>query len=181
MSKYYEDSVELSERLTRWSMSLPTDKKRFIICSGGGPGIMEAANKGAKRAGGESIGLNISIPYEQFVNKYVNKELAFEFHYFFMRKFWFAYLAKALVVFPGGFGTVDEFMEILTLVQTGKIKKDMKVIVYDESYWKNIINFQAFIDNGMIDEKDMKLFDFCNSVDEMFDKIVGYFEKHYLK
>ena len=98
-----------------------------------------------------------------------------------MRKFWFAYLAKALVVFPGGFGTVDEFMEILTLVQTGKIKKDMKVIVYDESYWKNIINFQAFIDNGMIDEKDMKLFDFCNSVDEMFDKIVGYFEKHYLK
>ncbi|MFZ1289092.1 MAG: TIGR00730 family Rossman fold protein [Melioribacteraceae bacterium] len=180
MSKYYEDAVELSERLTKWSMNLPTSKKRFIICSGGGPGIMEAANKGAKLAGGESIGLNISIPYEQFVNKYVNKELAFEFHYFFMRKFWFAYLAKALIVFPGGFGTVDEFMEILTLIQTGKIKKDMKVIVYDENYWKNIINFQAFIENGMIDENDLKLFDFCNSVDEAFEKIVNYFEKYYL-
>ncbi|MBK8944968.1 MAG: TIGR00730 family Rossman fold protein [Ignavibacteriae bacterium] len=180
MSKYYEDAVELSKRLTTWSMNLSTSKKRFIICSGGGPGIMEAANKGAKLAGGESIGLNISIPYEQFVNKYVNKDLAFEFHYFFMRKFWFAYLAKALIVFPGGFGTVDEFMEILTLVQTGKIKKDMKVIVYDENYWKSIINFQAFIENGMIDESDLNLFDFCNSVDEVFNKIVSYFEKHYL-
>lgn len=179
-SKYYEDAVELSEKLTKWSMKLPTDQKRFIVCSGGGPGIMEAANKGAKKAGGYSIGLNISIPYEQFVNKYVKKELAFEFHYFFMRKFWFAYLAKALIVFPGGFGTLDEFMEILTLMQTGKIKKDMKVIVYDEQYWKSIINFQAFIDNGMIDEEDLNLFDFCSSVDEMFDKIVSYFETHYL-
>ncbi len=180
MSKYYEDAVELSKRLTKWSLALPTNKKRFIVCSGGGPGIMEAANKGAKLAGGYSVGLNISIPYEQFVNKYVKKELAFEFHYFFMRKFWFAYMAKALIVFPGGFGTVDEFMEILTLLQTGKIKKDMKVIVYDEQYWKNIINFEAIIDNGMIEEADLKLFDFCNSVDEMFSKIVNYFEKHYL-
>jgi uncharacterized protein (TIGR00730 family) len=180
MSKYYEDAVLLSEKLTKWSMGLTTNKKRFIICSGGGPGIMEAANKGAKIAGGESIGLNISIPYEQFVNKYVKKELAFEFHYFFMRKFWFAYLAKALIVFPGGFGTVDEFMEILTLVQTGKIKKDMKVIVYDENYWKKMINFEAFIEHGMIEEKDLKLFDFCNSVDEAFNKIVIYFEKYYL-
>jgi len=180
MSKYYEDAVKLSKKLTKWSLALPTNKKRFIVCSGGGPGIMEAANKGAKLAGGYSIGLNISIPYEQFVNKYVKKELAFEFHYFFMRKFWFAYMAKALIVFPGGFGTVDEFMEILTLMQTGKIKKDMKVIVYDEEYWKNMINFKAFIDNGMIEESDLKLFDFCNSVDEMFDKIVNYFEKHYL-
>ncbi len=180
MSKYYEDSVELAERLTKWSMSLPTSQKRFIICSGGGPGIMEAANKGAKQAGGVSIGLNISIPYEQFVNKYVKKDLAFEFHYFFMRKFWFAYLAKALIIFPGGFGTLDEFMEILTLVQTGKIKKDMKIIVYDEFYWKNIINFQAFIENGMIDEKDLNLFQFCNTVDEAFNTIVTYFEKHYL-
>lgn len=180
MSKYYEDSVELAEKLTKWSMSLKTEEKRFIVCSGGGPGIMEAANKGAKKAGGYSIGLNISIPFEQFVNKYVKKELAFEFHYFFMRKFWFAYLAKALIVFPGGFGTLDEFMEILTLMQTGKIKKDMKVIVYDEEYWKSIINFQAFIDNGMIDEDDMNLFEFCSTVDEMYDKIVSYVEKHYL-
>jgi uncharacterized protein (TIGR00730 family) len=180
-SKYYEDAVRLSEKLTRWSMSLPTnEEKRFIVCSGGGPGIMEAANKGAKQAGGYSIGLNISIPFEQFVNKYVKKELAFEFHYFFMRKFWFAYLAKALIVFPGGFGTLDEFMEVLTLMQTGKIKKDMKVIIYDENYWKSIINFQAFIDNGMINKKDLKLFDFCNNVDEMFTKIVAHFEKYYL-
>ena len=180
-SKYYEDAVRLSEKLTRWSMSLPTnEEKRFIVCSGGGPGIMEAANKGAKQAGGYSIGLNISIPFEQFVNKYVKKELAFEVHYFFMRKFWFAYLAKALIVFPGGFGTLDEFMEVLTLMQTGKIKKDMKVIIYDENYWKSIINFQAFIDNGMINEKDLKLLDFCNNVDEMFTKIVAHLEKHYL-
>lgn len=180
MSKYYEDAVELSERLTNWSMKLRTNQKRFIVCSGGGPGIMEAANKGAKKAGGYSIGLNISIPFEQFVNKYVRKELAFEFHYFFMRKFWFAYLAKALIVFPGGFGTLDELMEILTLIQTGKIKKDMKVIIYDEEYWNNIINFQYFIENGMINESDLNLFDFCNSVDEMFEKIVTYFENHYL-
>ncbi len=181
MSKYYDDAVELAERLTKWSMSLGTEEKRFIVCSGGGPGIMEAANKGAKKAGGYSIGLNISIPFEQFVNKYVKKNLAFEFHYFFMRKFWFAYLAKALIVFPGGFGTLDEFMEILTLVQTGKIKKDMKVLVYDREYWESIINFQAFIDNGMIDETDLDLFDFCANVDEMYDKIVSYLEKYYLK
>lgn len=180
MSKYYEDAVELSEKLTKWSMQLPTNKKRFIVCSGGGPGIMEAANKGAKKAGGYSIGLNISIPFEQFVNKYVKKDLAFEFHYFFMRKFWFAYLAKALIVFPGGFGTLDELMEVLTLMQTGKIKKDLKVIVYDEEYWKSIINFQPLIDNGMISEEDLKLFDFCSDVDEMFNKIVNYFEEHYL-
>jgi len=181
MSKYYEDAVELAEKLTKWSMGLPTNEiKRFIVCSGGGPGIMEAANKGAKQAGGYSIGLNISIPFEQFVNKYVKKELAFEFHYFFMRKFWFAYLAKALIVFPGGFGTLDEFMEILTLMQTGKIKKNMKIICYDENYWKSIINFKSFIEHGMISAKDLKLFDFCNSVDEMYNKIVTHLEKNYL-
>ncbi|PID57467.1 MAG: TIGR00730 family Rossman fold protein [Ignavibacteriae bacterium] len=181
MSKYYEDAVDLAEKLTKWSMSLSKKKKRFIVCSGGGPGIMEAANKGAKKAGGYSIGLNISIPYEQFVNKFVKKDLAFEFHYFFMRKFWFAYLAKALIVFPGGFGTLDEFMEILTLVQTGKIKKDMKIIVYDKQYWESIINFDSFIENGMIDEKDLEFFDFCNNVDEMYNKITTYVEEHYLE
>ena len=181
MSKYYEDSVELAEKLTKWSMNLPTNEKRFIVCSGGGPGIMEAANKGAKKAGGYSVGLNISIPFEQFVNKYVEKELAFEFHYFFMRKFWFAYLAKALIVFPGGFGTLDELMEILTLIQTGKIKKDIKIIVYDKDFWTKIVDFDALVENGVISLEDLNLFEFCNSVDEMFDKIVSYFNSHYLK
>ena len=180
MSKYYEDAVELSKSLTEWSMALPTKEKRFIICSGGGPGIMEAANKGADIAGGYSVGLNISIPFEQFVNKYVKPELAFEFHYFFMRKFWFMYLAKALIVFPGGFGTLDEMMEMLTLAQTGKIKKPMKVVVYDEYYWKKVINFEALIEFGAISASDLKLFDFCNTVDEAFTSITDHFKKHYL-
>lgn len=180
MSRYYEDAVELSKRLTEWSMDLPTDEKRFIICSGGGPGIMEAANKGAKIAGGHSIGLNISIPFEQFVNKYVDPKFAFEFHYFFIRKFWFMYLAKALIVFPGGFGTLDEMMEILTLIQTGKIKKHMKVIIYDEEYWKKVINFESLIEFGTISASDLKLFDFCSSIDEAFTKITNHFTKYYL-
>ncbi len=180
MSKYYEDAVELSKRLTNWSMGLPTSANRFIICSGGGPGIMEAANKGANLAGGYSIGLNISLPFEQFVNKYVTQNLSFEFHYFFMRKFWFAYLAKCLIVFPGGFGTIDEFFEILTLVQTKKIKKKLLLVVYDEKYWKSIINFNGLIDNGVINQEDMNNLSFCNSVDEAFNLIVKHFEKHYL-
>lgn len=180
MSRYYEDAVELSKKLTLWSMSLPVDEKRFIVCSGGGPGIMEAANKGAHLAKGQSIGLNISIPFEQFVNKYVDTELAFEFHYFFMRKFWFSFLAKALVAFPGGFGTLDEMMEIVTLIQTGKLSKPLKVIVYGESYWREVMNFDALIENGMICKDDMKIFDFCSTVDEAFEKITTHFKKHYL-
>ncbi|MBK6912926.1 MAG: TIGR00730 family Rossman fold protein [Ignavibacteriales bacterium] len=181
MSKYYEDAVELSKKLTEWSLSLETNSNRFIICSGGGPGIMEAANKGAKLAGGYSIGLNISIPFEQFVNKYVTKDLSFEFHYFFMRKFWFAYLAKALIVFPGGFGTMDEFFEILTLIQTEKIKKKMLLMIYDEKYWKSIINFEALVNNGVVSRSDLNKFTFCNNVDEAFHQIVKYFEKNYLR
>lgn len=180
MSKYYEDAVKLSKKLTLWSKSISQEKNRFIICSGGGPGIMEAANKGAKLAGGHSIGLNISIPYEQFVNNYVDPELAFEFHYFFMRKLWFIYLAKALIVFPGGFGTMDELMEVLTLVQTKKITKKMKVIMYDESYWKEVINFDALIEHGTISKEDMKLFDFSNTIDDAFDKITQHFKKYFL-
>ncbi len=180
MSKYYEDAVELSKKLTLWSKKLDGNGNRFIICTGGGPGIMEAANKGAYLAGGHSIGLNISIPYEQFVNKYVDHKLAFEFHYFFMRKLWFMYMAKALIVFPGGFGTMDELMEVLTLVQTKKVTKKMKIIIYDETYWKEIINFDALVEHGTISKEDMKLFDFCNTVDEAFDKITTHFKKYFL-
>lgn len=180
MSKYYEDAVELSRRLTEWSLGLETYANRFIICTGGGPGIMEAANKGAKLAGGYSIGLNISIPFEQFVNPYVSHDLSFEFHYFFMRKFWFAYLAKALIAFPGGFGTMDELFEILTLVQTGKIKKKLLIVIYDEKYWRKIINFDTLADNGMISRADLNLFSFCNTVDEAFELIKKHFEDNYL-
>lgn len=178
MSKYYEDAVELSKRLTEWSLTLP-EKTRFNICSGGGPGIMEAANKGSKMAGGDSIGFNISIPFEQFVNTYVKPEHAFEFHYFFMRKFWFVYLAKALAVFPGGFGTLDEFSEILTLIQTEKVTKDLKIICYDEAYWKDILNFEGLIKYGMISPGDMNLFEFCNTVDDAFEKLKAHFVKIY--
>jgi uncharacterized protein (TIGR00730 family) len=181
MSKYYEDAVELSKRLTEWSLGLETHSNRFIICTGGGPGIMEAANRGANLAGGYSIGLNISIPFEQFVNKYVSKDLGFEFHYFFMRKFWFAYLAKCLIVFPGGFGTMDEMFEILTLLQTGKIKKKMLLVVYDEHYWKNMINFEGLIENGVISKEDINYLAFCNNVDHAFDLITKHFEKNYLR
>ncbi len=181
MSKYYEDAVELSRRLTEWSMNLETSANRFIICTGGGPGIMEAANKGARKAGGYSIGLNISIPFEQFVNNYVTKELSFEFHYFFMRKFWFAYLSKALIVFPGGFGTMDEFFEILTLIQTEKIRKKLALVVYDEKYWKSVINFDMLIEHGVISETDMDLFYFCNDVDSAFKTIATHLEKYFMK
>jgi uncharacterized protein (TIGR00730 family) len=180
MSKYYEDAVELSRKLTEWSMSLKTHANRFIICTGGGPGIMEAANKGAKLAGGYSIGLNISIPFEQYINKYVTPDLRFEFHYFFMRKFWFAYLAKSLVVFPGGFGTMDEFFELLTLLQTGKIKKKLLLVVYNEKYWRSIINFDELINHGVITKNDMHFFSFCNTIDQAFNLIKGHFEKYYL-
>ena len=180
MSKYYEDAVLLSKKLTEWSLNLNTKAYRFTICTGGGPGIMEAANKGAKLAGGKSIGLNISIPFEQFINKYIPKSLSFEFHYFFMKKFWFAYLAKSLVVFPGGFGTMDEFFEILTLIQTGKIKKQMLLIVYDEQYWKSIINFDSLIKNGVISEKEMNHFQFCNTVEDTFKVITGYLKTRHL-
>jgi uncharacterized protein (TIGR00730 family) len=180
LSKYYEDAVELSRRLTVWSMSLETRAKRFIICTGGGPGLMEAANRGARLAGGVNIGLNISIPFEQYVNKYVTSDLSFEFHYFFMRKFWFAYLAKALIAFPGGFGTMDELFEILTLIQTGKIKKKLMVIIYDEKYWKDMVNWDLLVEYGMISKNDMNIFSFCNTVDEAYNLITHHFNKYYL-
>ena len=181
MSRYYEDAVELSRRLTEWSLNLDTTANRFIVCTGGGPGVMEAANKGAKKAGGYSVGLNISIPFEQFVNRYVTPDLSFEFHYFFMRKFWFAYLSKALIIFPGGFGTMDECFEVLTLVQTEKIKKKLLMVIYDEKYWNSIINFDVLVEKGMISESDLKLLNFCSSIDEVFDKVVKHLEKYYAR
>lgn len=182
MSRYYEEAAQLAKRLSEWSLQLPKEEgKRFIVCSGGGPGIMEAANKGARLAKGHSIGLNISLPFEQTVNQYVEPELAFEFHYFFMRKFWLVYMAKALVAFPGGFGTLDELMELLTLIQTKKIHKEMKVIVYGKEFWQRVINFDLLIEDGVISKNDMKLFDFCDTVDDAFEKITTYFKKHYLK
>ena len=177
-SRYYEDAVELSKRVTQWSIkNYYNNGRRYVVCTGGGPGIMEAANKGAYLAGGKSVGLNISLPFEQFANPYLEDELNFEFHYFFMRKFWFAYPAKAIVIFPGGFGTLDELAEILTLVQTGKIKKDMKILIYDSIYWNDIINFKKIAENGMISEEDLNLFKICDTVDEMEKELLTHFEK----
>lgn len=168
LSRYYEDARELCRKLTAWSKASLRPAQRFYVCSGGGPGIMEAANRGASDADGRSIGLNITLPTEQAPNIYQSKELAFEFHYFFMRKFWFVYLAKALIVFPGGFGTMDEFFELLTIVQTEKTSKFMPIILYGSDYWNEIIDFQALADWGMIDESDLNLFRVYDDVDEVF-------------
>ena len=168
VSRFYDDAVELAYRLTKWSRS-QKDGKHFVICSGGGPGIMEAANRGAMKAGGPSIGLNISLPFEQDSNPYITPALSFEFHYFFMRKFWFVYLAKALVMFPGGFGTLDELMEVMTLVQTKKVTKPLPIVLYGSSYWKKVLNFETMLRFKVISKEDMKLFRFADTVDEAFD------------
>jgi uncharacterized protein (TIGR00730 family) len=162
LSKYYDDARILAQMLTEWSVQFTNGTYRFVVCSGGGPGIMEAANRGAHDANGKTIGLNIGLPFEQFPNPYITPDLSFEFHYFFMRKFWFAYLAKALVVFPGGFGTLDELMEILTLVQTQKLAKKMTVVLYGSAYWKEIINFEALVKYEMIAPEDLSLFEFAD-------------------
>jgi hypothetical protein len=178
--RYYREAQQLAKRMTVWSDALGGSKRRFVICSGGGPGIMEAANRGAAEAGGKSIGLNIGLPFEQRPNPFITPELNFEFHYFFMRKFWFAYLAKALVVFPGGFGTLDELTEILTLVQTEKLRKKMVVLLYGTSFWKEIINFDALAKYGMISEKDLDLFQFADDVDSAFKILSEGLTKFYL-
>ena len=176
-SRYYGEAMELARRITLWSEKRYQPSNRFVVCTGGGPGIMEAANRGAKAAGGKSIGLNISLPFEQFPNPYIDEALNFEFHYFFMRKFWLVYLAKAMVIFPGGFGTLDELMEVLTLVQTGKIKKDMKVLIYDRKFWDNIINMENLARHQVISEKDLGLFKFCETIDEMEQELIAHFIK----
>ncbi|HLF13327.1 MAG TPA: LOG family protein [Bacteroidota bacterium] len=180
MSAYYEDAVKLTYLLTRWSKSLNKDAQ-FAICSGGGPGIMEAANKGAIKAGGRSIGLNISLPFEQDANPYVSKELGFEFHYFFMRKFWFLYPAKGLLMFPGGFGTLDELMEVLTLVQTKKITNPLPIILYGRKYWNSIMNFDEMVRLGVITKADTKLFSFADTPEEAFSLMKGQLQKLYAR
>lgn len=163
LGRYYEEARELARLLTLWSKSLPTSAHRFVICSGGGGGIMEAANRGAAQAGGRTIGLNISLPHEQRPNPYITPELSFEFHYFFMRKLWFAHLARAMVAFPGGFGTLDELMEILTLAQTRKLERHIPIILYGPSYWREIVNFEALVRHGTIAAADLSLFQFADS------------------
>jgi len=168
MARYYEDARRLAFLLTEWSIQIPARRHRFVVTTGGGPGIMEAANLGAHEAGGKTIGLNINLPFEQNPNSYITPALNFEFHYFFMRKFWFAYLAKALVIFPGGFGTIDELFEILTLAQTDKLAKKILVVIYGSEYWHRIMNFQAFVDAGTVSPEDLNLFKFVDNPEDAF-------------
>jgi len=169
LAQYYRDARTLARMVTEWSAEFPDPTRRFVICSGGGPGIMEAANRGAADANGKTIGLNIGLPFEQFPNKFITPEFSFEFHYFFMRKFWFAYPAKALVVFPGGFGTMDELFEILTLVQTQKLAKKITVLLYGSSYWNEVLNFEALVKWGTITKEDLNLFQYADDPQSAFD------------
>ena len=162
LGHYYREAQELAKLVTQWSQSLNEPTHRFVVCSGGGPGIMEAANRGAAEAGGKTIGLNIGLPFEQRPNTFITPELSFEFHYFFMRKFWFAYLAKALVVFPGGFGTLDELSEILTLAQTKKLESKILIVLYGSKFWKEVINWDALVRHGVIAAADLDLFKFAD-------------------
>jgi uncharacterized protein (TIGR00730 family) len=179
-SRYYEDARTLARQLTTWSLALDAERHRFVVCSGGGPGIMEAANRGAMEGGGKSIGLNIRLPFEQAPNRYITRDLVFNFHYFFMRKFWFAYLAKALVVFPGGFGTIDEMFEILTLAQTGKLSKKLLVILYGSEYWNEVFHLEPLAEWGAINEEDMKLLCRVDSVSEAFEELKKHLTKHHM-
>jgi uncharacterized protein (TIGR00730 family) len=177
MARYYEDARRLAYMLTQWTMTIRSKRARFVVTSGGGPGIMEAANRGASEAGGKTIGLNIRLPFEQYPNPWITPSLNFEFHYFFMRKYWFAYLAKALVVFPGGFGTLDEAFEILTLTQTQKLAKKISVVIYGREYWNRVINFQALVDSGAISPSDLELFHFADTPEEAFALLKEHLEE----
>ena len=180
MARYYEDARKLAGMLTKWSIQIPARRHRFVVTTGGGPGIMEAANLGAHEAGGKTIGLNIQLPFEQSPNRYITPSLNFQFHYFFMRKFWFAYLAKGLVIFPGGFGTMDELFEILTLAQTDKLAKKILVVIYGSEYWNRIMNFQAFVDAGAVSPQDLDQFTFLDSPEEAFEFLRDGLTKHHL-
>jgi uncharacterized protein (TIGR00730 family) len=180
-ARYYEEARELARLLTTWTMTLPSENHRFVVTSGGGPGIMEAANRGAREAGGKTIGLNIRLPFEQEANPYITDGLHFEFHYFFMRKFWFAYLAKALVIFPGGFGTCDELFEILTLVQTDKLSKKIEVILYGRKYWDEVLDFGPMSEWGAIAEKDLELLHYADTPQEAFERLRAHLIAHALE
>ena len=173
LAEYYDATRTLSKRLTEWSKNLNQEDQKYVICSGGGPGIMVAANRGASEAEGKNIALRISLPFENIPNPYVSPDLDFEFHYFFTRKFWFSYLSKALVIMPGGFGTLDEFFEILTLIQTGKIKKNLPIVLFGEEYWNQLINFETLVEYGTINRKDLDLFFLTNSVDDAFEHVTS--------
>ena len=180
MALYYEDARKLARMVTEWAKALPGRRHRFVVTSGGGPGIMEAANRGAWEAGGKTIGLNIKLPFEQYPNPYITPELNFNFHYFFMRKYWFAYLAKALVVFPGGFGTLDEMFELLTLDQTRKLAKKITIVIYGSNYWKQVINMDMLVEKGAISPKDMDLFQFADTPEEAFRILKDGLTKYHL-
>ncbi len=180
-SRYYEDARTLARLLTVWSTTLPYARHRFVVCSGGGPGIMEAANRGARDGGGKSIGLNIELPHEQGLNAFVTPDLGFEFHYFFMRKFWFAYLAKALVIFPGGFGTLDELFEFLTLAQTRKLSRKLTIILYGPQYWRQLLDFQPMVDWEAIAPSDLDCVHFCESPEDAFAHLKTHLETHHLE
>jgi uncharacterized protein (TIGR00730 family) len=181
MSRYYEEARQLSHRLTTWALSLGPRPRRFVVCSGGGPGIMEAANRGAYEAEGKSIGLSIELPHEQFANSYISPELSFNFHYFFMRKLWFAQIAKALIVFPGGFGTMDELWEMMTLSQTGKMPKHTLILIYGRKYWNDVLNLKAMVRWGTINQSEYDLLQFADTVDEAFDLIRAGLEKYHMQ
>jgi len=181
MSRYYEEARQLSHRLTTWALSLGPKPRRFVVCSGGGPGIMEAANRGAYEAGGKSIGLSIELPHEQFANPYISQELSFNFHYFFMRKLWFAQIAKALIVFPGGFGTMDELWEMMTLSQTGKMPKHTLILIYGRKYWNDVLNLRAMVRWGTIDQSEFDQLQFADNVDEAFEVIRAGLEKYHME
>src|ERR1700691_3972916 len=180
MSHYYEDARELSRRITEWSMTLGTNPRRFVVCSGGGPGIMNAATRGADEAGGESIGLSIQLPHEQRPNAFITPELNFCFHYFFMRKLWFAQKAKALIVFPGGFGTMDELWEMLTLLQTGKLSSHHLILIYGRKYWDKVLNWRHMVRSGTISERDYNRLQFADTVDEAFAHVRKDMEANHL-
>ena len=181
MARYYEEARKLASMLTEWTIDLPGKRHRFVVTSGGGPGIMEAANRGARDAKGKTIGLNIRLPFEQYPNPYITPELNFEFHYFFMRKYWFAYLAKALVVFPGGFGTLDELFEILTLAQTHKLAKKIIVIIYGKQYWSRVLNLDALLDSGTISIEDKEGFHMVDTPEEAFEALQEGLTRYHLQ
>ncbi|MFY9528066.1 MAG: TIGR00730 family Rossman fold protein [Candidatus Acidiferrales bacterium] len=180
MSCYYEEARELARRITAWAMTLGTDPRRFVICSGGGPGIMEAANRGASEAGGSTVGLSIQLPQEQRPNPYITPDLNFCFHYFFMRKLWFSQMAKALIVFPGGFGTMDELWEMLTLLQTGKLSSHHLILIYGRRFWDKVLNWRAMVHAGTISEREYGLLQFADNVDEAFERVRTNLEKYHL-